>query len=85
MVSASVTRKPSRNSGTLPTRSIRAPIWGPPPCTTTGSIPTERISTMSSAKEASAAASSTTAPSPLACRTLPPYLTTTTWPQKRRM
>ncbi len=59
MVSASVTRKPSWNSATLPTRCIRAPIWGPPPWTTTGSMPTERIRTMSSAKEASASASST--------------------------
>ena len=38
-VSASVTRRPSRNSGTLPRRSISAPICGPPPCTTTGSMP----------------------------------------------
>ena len=58
-VSASVTRKPSWNSGTLPTRSISAPIWGPPPWTTTGSMPTERMSTTSSANEASASASST--------------------------
>ena len=50
MVSASVTRNPSWNSTSLPTRSISAPIWGPPPWTTTGSMPTERISTMSSAK-----------------------------------
>ena len=39
MVSASVTRNPSWNSASLPTRSISAPIWGPPPWTTTGSMP----------------------------------------------
>ena len=86
MVSASVTRRPSRNSTSLPTRSMSAPIWGPPPWTTTGSMPTERMSTMSSANEASAAASSIGRPRPgLALSTLPPYLTTTTLPQNRRM
>ena len=54
-VSASVTRSPSRNSGTLPSRSIRSLICGPPPCTTTGRMPTARISTMSSANRLSAA------------------------------
>ena len=54
-VSASVTRSPSRNSASLPRRRIISPIWGPPPWTTTGSSPTERTSTMSSAKEARAA------------------------------
>ena len=62
-VSASVTRIPSRNSGTLPSRAIMSPIWGPPPWTTTGSIPTERMSTTSSANEASASASVASAPS----------------------
>ena len=38
-VSASVTRRPSRNSGSLPSRAMRSPIWGPPPCTTTGRMP----------------------------------------------
>ena len=46
-VSASVTRSPSRNSGVLPRRPISAQICGPPPCTTTGRMPTRRISTMS--------------------------------------
>ncbi|MDQ6797390.1 MAG: hypothetical protein M3011_05090 [Actinomycetota bacterium] len=49
-VSASVTRSPSRNSATLPRRAMRAPIWGPPPWTTRGRMPTERMSTMSPAK-----------------------------------
>ena len=85
MVSASVTRKPSRNSTSLPTRSISAPIWGPPPWTTTGNIPTERISTMSSANEAKASSSSTSSSPGLAASTLPPYLTTTTLSTNRRM
>ena len=53
-VSASVTRSPLRNSVSLPSRAISSPIWGPPPCTTTGSMPTARMSTTSSANEASA-------------------------------
>ena len=85
MVSASVTRNPSWNSASLPTRFISAPIWGPPPWTTTGSMPTERIRTMSSANDARASASSTEGPPALGLSTLPPYLTTTTFPQKRRM
>ena len=85
MVSASVTRNPSWNSTSLPTRLISAPICGPPPWTTTGSMPTERMRTMSSAKEASASASSTAGSPGLALSTLPPYLTTTTLPQNRRM
>ena len=39
-VSASVTRRPSRNSLSLPRRAMSSPIWGPPPCTTTGRMPT---------------------------------------------
>ena len=85
IVSASVTRKPSWNSTSLPTRSISAPIWGPPPWTTTGSIPTERMRTMSSANEARASSSSTTSSPALAASTLPPYFTTTTLPRNRRM
>ena len=67
---------------------ISAPIWGPPPCTTTGSIPTARMRTTSSANEASASpgpsAPSLSAPA-AACSALPPYLTTTIFSQKRRM
>ena len=56
-VSASVTRSPLRNSVSLPSRAISSPICGPPPCTTTGSIPTARISTTSWANEARGAPS----------------------------
>ena len=76
-VSESVTRRPSRNSGTLPSRSMSAPIWGPPPCTTTGSMPIERRRTTSSAKRRRLAVSS-----PIA---LPPYFATMILPAKRRM
>ena len=78
-VSLSVTRNPLRNSVTLPNRCIRSLICGPPPCTTTGRMPTWRISTMSSANNCSA--SSSLAPA----SALPPYFTTTTWPANRRM
>jgi hypothetical protein len=75
-VSASVTRSPSRNSGCLPRRSMSWPICGPPPWTTTGRMPTDRMSTTSWAKSWARAGSS---------MALPPYLTTTTRPQKRLM
>ena len=78
-VSASVTRSPLRNSGTLPRRCIRSLICGPPPCTTTGRRPTERISTTSWANSSSASASLPPASA------LPPYLTTTTLPENLRM
>ena len=78
-VSASVTRSPSRNSEVLPSRAIRLLICGPPPWTTTGRIPTSRISTMSWANRVSASWSEVPA------RALPPYLTTTVLPAKRRM
>ena len=42
-VSASVTRRPSRNSGSLPSRAMSSPICGPPPWTTTGRMPTARM------------------------------------------
>src|SRR5262245_48380597 len=70
-VSASVTRSPSTNSGSLPRRCIRSLICGPPPWTTTGFIPTWRISTTSWAKRSASAGSS------MAC---PPYFTTTVLP-----
>ena len=75
-VSASVTRRPSRNSDSLPRRAMSSPIWGPPPCTTTTLIPTECSSTMSAAKLSARAGS---------VMALPPYLTTIVVPQKRRM
>ena len=73
-VSASVTRRPLRNSGFLPRRSISALICGPPPCTTTGLIPTACMSAMSCAKVPAASASVAPASA------LPPYFTTTVLP-----
>ena len=64
-VSASVTRKPSRNSLALPCRRSCASICGAPPWTTTGSIPTERSSTTSLANDSASDAS---------VMALPPYL-----------
>ena len=84
-VSASVTRRPSRNSVSLPSRASKSPICGPPPWTTTGSIPTERMSTMSWAKEVSAADPAPPASGSVPAKALPPYLTTTTRSQNRRM
>src|SRR5262245_10058792 len=78
-VSASVTRIPSRNSAVLPRRLIRLLICGPPPWTTTGRIPTSRISTMSWAKSVKASWSDVPASA------LPPYLTTIVLPANRRM
>ena len=71
--------QPSRNSAVLPRRPISAEICGPPPWTTTGRIPTRRISTMSWAKTSRASCSDVPA------MALPPYLTTTVLPAKRRM
>ena len=60
----------------MPSRAMWRLIAKPPPCTTTGFMPTRRSSTMSSAN--------------CACRcgeviAAPPYLRTTVVPQKRRM
>ena len=78
-VLASVTRRPSTNVVSMPRRAISSEICGPPPCTTTGRMPTSRISTMSSANDASASWSEVPASA------LPPYFTTTVLPAKRRM
>ena len=51
-------------------------ISGPPPCTTTGFMPTRRSSTMSSANCSCSRGEVIAAP---------PYLSTTVVPQKRRM
>ena len=75
-VSASVTRRPSTNSLALPSLSNHSPICGPPPCTTTGRIPTRCISTMSDAN------CSNRSGSPMA---LPPNFTTTTAPRNASM
>ena len=75
-VSSSVTRRPSTNSGSLPSRRMRSVICGPPPCTTTGFMPTSRMSTTSVANSSASAASSIA---------WPPYLMTTVWPENSRM
>ena len=71
-VSLSVTRRPSTNSLVTFRRSSILPICGPPPCTTTGWIPTCFSSTMSRAKM------SDRLRSPMAC---PPYLMTKVLPE----
>ena len=78
-VSASVTRRPSRNSGTLPSRSMRSLICGPPPCTTTGRMPDRAHQHDVLGEQVSAGLG---LPS---VHALPPYLTTTVLPQNRRM
>ena len=75
-VSASVTRRPSTNSGSLPSRRISSVICGPPPCTTTGFMPTSRMSTTSWANRSASAGSSIA---------WPPYLMTTVLPENSRM
>ncbi len=74
MVSLSVTRMPSTKRVSLPMRSSTLPICGPPPCTTTGWMPTCLSSTTSRAKSC-LSASSTMA--------LPPSLITTVLSAKR--
>src|SRR5579864_1985000 len=70
IVSSSVTRRPSTNVDTLPRRSSMRVISGPPPCTSTASIPAPFSSTRSSAM----------VDRPATSRTLPPNLTTTVLP-----
>src|SRR5262245_48308708 len=75
-VSSSVTRMPPTKRGSLPRRFISAPIWGPPPCTITGSMPTSRSRITSSANGCLRSACSIAAP---------PYLMTTVLPRNSRM
>src|SRR5436305_439122 len=75
-VSASVTRMPPTKRGSLPSRFISAPIWGPPPCTMTGLRPTRRRRMTSSAKGSLRSARSIAAP---------PYLMTIVLPRNSRM
>ncbi len=70
-VASSLTRRPLTNSTGICRRSMYAVMSGPPPCTTTGFIPTYFSSTMSRAK------SSTSCGSVIAA---PPYLMTTVRP-----
>src|SRR6266508_663858 len=89
MVSASVTRWPSTNTGRLPSCSIARLISGPPPWTTTMSTPTYRSSATSSTKESRSAAPGAAWSSSLlpgeagGVMAAPPYLMTTVWPAKR--
>ena len=71
MVSRSVTRMPWTNSPFLPSRASISSICGPPPCTTTGFMPTTLSSATSCAKLALSASS---------VMALPPYLTTMVLP-----
>ena len=66
-VSESVTRSPPTKFDSTPSRLSIAPIWGPPPWTTIGLMPTAFSSTTSSAK------SRCSSGSPIAW---PPYFTT---------
>ena len=70
-VSSSVTRMPPTKRDSLPSRFIMAPIWGPPPCTITGLMPTQRSRITSRAKGAFRSVCSIAAP---------PYLMTTVFP-----
>jgi hypothetical protein len=76
MVSASVTRMPWMKLPFLPRRFSAVSICGPPPCTTTGFMPTSLSSTTSSAKSACNAGS---------VMALPPYLITMVLPWNLRM
>ena len=73
---SSVTRMPWRNSLAMPMRFSRSPICGPPPCTTTGFMPTSFSITTSRAKPAFRTGS---------VIALPPYLMTMTLSWKRWM
>ena len=63
---SSVTRRPSMKVELMFSFLSMAPICGPPPCTTTGSMPVCFISTMSWAKSCA----------PVPVMALPPYFTT---------
>ncbi len=76
MVWLSVTRMPSMKWLSMFRRLSRSPICGPPPCTTTGLMPTAFISTMSRAKPVFSSSLSIA---------LPPYLMTSVLPTNRRM
>ena len=76
MVAGSVTRMPRTKRDGMPSCCNMAPICGPPPCTTTGFMPTNFSSTMSWAKLLFSASST---------MAWPPYLTTIVLPAKRLM
>ena len=74
MVAVSVTRMPLTKWESILSLVSKSPIWGPPPCTTTGFIPTNFIITMSRAKLFLRSSS---------IIALPPNLTTIVLPVKR--
>ena len=76
IVSASVTRMPWMNSPFLPSLSSISLICGPPPCTTTGFMPTNFNKTTSWAKHSFKCSS---------VMALPPYLITMVLSKKRLM
>ena len=76
MVAASVTRMPSTKRVGMLSFSSKVPICGPPPCTTTGFMPTSFISAKSRAKVFFRVSSTMAAP---------PYFTTMVQPWKWRM
>ena len=76
IVSSSVTRMPWMNRPFLPILARASSICGPPPCTTTGFMPTSLSSTTSSAKSCCSAGS---------VMALPPYLMTMVLPWNLRM
>src|SRR5919112_2440084 len=75
-VASSDTRRPSTKRTSIPSRSMYAVMSGPPPCTTTGLIPTYLRSTTSRANSSRSAGPSIAAP---------PYLMTTVLPWNSRM
>ena len=76
MVGSSVTRRPSTKFTSRPSRSEYDEMSGPPPCTTTGFMPTNLSSAMSRAKDAFSSGFVMAAP---------PYLMTTVAPANSRM
>ena len=73
-VSPSVTRSPFLNSASIESFFSQPLISGPPPCTSTGRMPTQDRSTRSLMTPALSEASTIAAP---------PYLTTIVFPRKR--
>ena len=67
-VASSDTRRPSTKRTSIPSRSMYAVMSGPPPCTTTGFMPTYLRSTTSRANSSFSSGSTMAAP---------PYLMTT--------
>ncbi len=75
-VAASVTRSPSTNVVSMPSRSLRCVTCGPPPCTTTAVVPALCSKETSSANDDAR---------PTVSIAAPPYFTTITLPWCSRM